>query len=366
MAQKTRKTSAQAAAPARALVLSDDTATALKQLATHRLRAPNDPQGYVLAATLQRAAGRLDDAEALLAAGMRRAQSAPGVAVAHAEFAFARADWAEAARRAERVRSLRPEAVEGWAIGIAALLHEGQSDEATALHSRLSAEIAAAVRDAVAALIAGAATAEARWIEIAGFAPEAAKPTEQVLRTQGFAATNANDWPAAASVWAEARKHYPDLPLGWVHGANALSQMGQHAEAEALADAAMAMLDGNLSVRVGRAYLAAARQDWALAATRWADVRAVAPDRADCRVHAVTALRNMGDHAAADALMEESAIRLPDSYPVLSQYATAATDRGDWVEALRRWKLAEAVMPDSKQAQAQIALAAAKLGDAAA
>ena len=42
-----------AAAPVEALVLAGDAATALKQLAKHRLRAPGDAQGYVLAAALQ-------------------------------------------------------------------------------------------------------------------------------------------------------------------------------------------------------------------------------------------------------------------------------------------------------------------------
>ncbi len=342
-----------AAAPVEALVLADDAATALKQLAKHRLRAPGDAQGYVLAAALQRAAGLAADAEVLLAAGMKKAQAAPGVAGPYAAAALLRGDRAEAIRRAERARSLAPEEASGYAVGIVALLGEGKAGEAEALMGEALRAVPgglAALTAAVEPLLSGPAATEG-W---AGLVAAASRPAEADLRNRGFSAAAAGDWAEAAAAWAEMRAHYPASTVGWVHGAAALGQLGEMEAAEAMLVEAEERLAGHLSVLIGAGYLAMARKDWALAATRWARVRAAEPAAQDAWVHGITTLRQGGDDAAADALQAEAVAALPTNLAVLAQHAYTALERQDWDAALVRWRRIAATFPGNREAENNI------------
>ena len=342
-----------AAAPVEALVLAEDAATALKQLAKHRLRAPGDAQGYVLAAALQRDAGLAADAEVLLAAGMKKAQAAPGVAGAYAAAALLRGDRTEAIRRAERARSLAPEEAAGYAVGIAGLLGEGKAGEAEALMGgalRLPGGLAA-LSAAIGPLLSGQAATEG-WT---GLLAAASRPAEADLRNRGFGAAAAGDWAGAAAVWAEMRIHYPGSTVGWVHGAFALSELGEGEAADALLAEAETRLNGHLSVLVAAGYVAMKRQNWPLSEQRWARVRAMAPATQDAWVHGIASLRQAGDIAAADALQAEALRALPDNLAVLSQYAYDALDREDWDAALVRWRVIAATFPENNAAAVNIA-----------
>jgi len=77
--------------------------------------------------------GQFDDAEALLFGGMELFPDNPGLAIHHGWMAMRRADWAEAARRWERVRGLFPEQPVAYYEGGLALREAGFLEEAEAV-----------------------------------------------------------------------------------------------------------------------------------------------------------------------------------------------------------------------------------------
>jgi tetratricopeptide (TPR) repeat protein len=337
-----------------------DLPSALKQLALVRLRFPGDPFGITEAAALLHRMDRHDDAETLLANGMKRAQLAADVAPAYARAAMLRARWPDAVLRWTRARTLRPDDPACTAGVIAALLLAGR-DDAAALAAEAGASqpgwpaIRAGVQDAVQAVPAAAA----RWQVLVAAAPADAVPTPDtgMLLRQGYAAAAASDWAAAEGAWRELRGCAPLLPEGWVHGALALRRLGRADSAAALLALGLAQLPAHRSLLIGLGYNASESEDWEAALSAWAEVRAMAPDAADGWVHAATALERLGRNAEAETLMADAVRHLPADRAVFARQAYLAVHRADRVVALERWQRMAAMFEGDAEILKGIALA---------
>ena len=104
-----------------------------RRWAVLRARFPGDPWGYFGSGRSLLSAGRLDDAEAVLAEAARRFPNNPGIAEAWAQCATRRGDWNEAAGRWAKYRVLASDAPQGYVQEAAALAFLQKDEEADAL-----------------------------------------------------------------------------------------------------------------------------------------------------------------------------------------------------------------------------------------
>jgi tetratricopeptide (TPR) repeat protein len=280
-----------------------------------------------------------DDADELMREGLRRAPRDPFYADGHARVAEHRGDWDEAIRRWERVRKKFPTHSSGYVRGASCLVSAGQLDAAEALFEK------AVKRFPGVALIwvQWASTAEhrgdwpealRRW-EIVGEAYQndlidlgTAKALEELgqieaaetrlRKLQGRAplvprivislarlANQRGDKEEAVRLWADARRRFPLLPVGYREGIRQLLEMGRPADAEIILLAAIDRFPSEAWPRVEHAALANSQQDWSAAEARWAAVRAGWPDRQDGYLRGAEALALLGRQDEAAQLRAE-------------------------------------------------------------
>jgi predicted Zn-dependent protease len=105
-----------------------------------RRHFPSQLQGYVDGGAALREAGLLDDADLVLRNGMTLFPGEPWLAIHYAWVAHFRADWEDAARRWEDVRTRFPEVTIGYLEGARALTLAGRSEEAAQLLAAAAAK----------------------------------------------------------------------------------------------------------------------------------------------------------------------------------------------------------------------------------
>ena len=96
-------------------------------------RAPRSPASWLSRSEAMRNLGHGEDALALLRKAARRFPAEPDVLAAWAREASGREDWAEAARRFERLRKRCPWRVDGYEVAADVLVRDGRPDEAEAV-----------------------------------------------------------------------------------------------------------------------------------------------------------------------------------------------------------------------------------------
>ena len=234
------------------------------------------PEAYVSLARALRIQRQFDAADAVLSAIQGRFSSDRALFIEQARIAQDRRDWAAAARRWEAVLNRFPDIWDGYGGLIAVLQETGRQDEADA------ALEAAASRfpDHPAALHALAAASEARL-----------------------------NWVAAEDYWHRLTKVAPHL--GWAHVglARALQEQQRTDDADAVRDAALAQLPGDLSILSDMARLAERRGDWAAALARWQEIHTVFPKLMAGYIGQANALSELDRFNDAQTLLE-TAIRL--------------------------------------------------------
>jgi tetratricopeptide (TPR) repeat protein len=94
--------------------------------------------------------------------------------------------------------------------------------------------------------------------------------------------------------WADTQRRFPLLPFGYQGGFRQLMEMDRHIDAGAILLAAIRRFPTEAWPAVEYALLAHTRQDWAVAATRWAAVRASWPDRRDGYLRGIEASAALG------------------------------------------------------------------------
>ena len=169
-------------------------------------------EAWLCHADVLRAAGRPDEAEAIVNRLHRRHPFNPDVTLHWARAAQARSDWNRSARRFAAFRRRAPRRPEGYTEGAAALLHLGRRDDAIAV-------ISAGLRQCP----------DSTWIahRAASFADDDADPAVGV------------------EAWVDFRARFPNEVSGYTCGAASLARAGRHDEAEQLLVAANGFFPGN-------------------------------------------------------------------------------------------------------------------------
>ncbi len=249
----------------------------------------------------------------------------PAAGIGHsldeARAAHQRGDWTAAAGLWERVRTLAPDAPEGFASGAAAMRNLGRLAEAEAI------------------LLAGMASFPADPGLAAGFADMAAHRRE---------------WGEALARWSQFRTRFPHHAAGFIGAAWAFREQGQFDLADVLLDEALRHHPGHSHILRDRAWVAHLRGDWSEAARRWEQVRVAEPHEPQGFVHGAEAYLNLGEFAAADALLLAGTERFPDDRRLVVGFAEAAVRCNDWPEALRRWAAARRRFPLDRDVQARL------------
>jgi tetratricopeptide (TPR) repeat protein len=359
-----------------------DFAEAVRRWQAVRDEFPGDPGGYAgLAATL-RESGQLDLAESVCTAALERFPDVPELLVQHASVAHARQDWAVAARRWEVARVRQPDKTFGYLVGAQCLRSLGQIDAAEALLraavERFPDDAAPLVEFAwTAHLRRNWATAFDRWEEVRARFPNAlgrytgagqalrqlgrldeaeallgagvaAFPNEPgPLNEYASLAHQRRDWPEAVRRCARLREVTPDSPAGYQGGVEALRQAGQLEAAAALLTEAVSRLPEHVAMLSEYASNVQVRLDWEAVARRCEQLRKDAPDRLEGYTASARALREAGQSAAAEAMLEDAMRRFPHRQEPFLDYADAATRRGDWDVALQRLSEARRRFPDA-------------------
>jgi tetratricopeptide (TPR) repeat protein len=149
--------------------------------------------------------GRIEEAEAWLLEARFRFGQAPEIPIALARLAEKRGDKDTAvARWADVVRRF-PKLIFGYQGGVRLLTELGRRDEVATL-------LLAAIDQ----------FPKADWPAV----------------TYAWQAHAQKDWAAAETRWAAVRAGWPDLPIGYLRGADALAALGRKPEAEQLRDEA--------------------------------------------------------------------------------------------------------------------------------
>ena len=291
-----------------------DWATAAERWEILRTSQPEQRLGYLLGAQSLRNCGKMDEADALLAAGIEHFPDAAEMPVEFARMAHARRDWASAVDRWETARERFPDQIACYTGEALALRELGRFDEAEALLD---------------AAVTRFPDQPGPRIEFAGLAQ------------------HRRDWQEAARRWAAVREFSPDSPIGYQAGATALRLAGLTEEAETLLTDAVTRFPDHAGILMEYASTAQAQLDWVAATQRWEHLRQIAPGNQTAYAAGAHALRQAGRDQEAEALMEMAIQRFPDDLGLRTSHAWAATHRKDWPEAIDRWNHVLTLQPDN-------------------
>jgi predicted Zn-dependent protease len=363
-----------------------------------RLSPAANADEVVRAAHAVLAAGRLDEAETILAAGALRHPGAAQIVVEQARLADRRG--AGAADAWARVREVVWDQPLGFVGGARAARDAGRMAEAAALlatartrfpeddepliesgwlaqvmrdwpaaaqrweqvRQRAPHHIVGFINGAVAVREMGDLDAAEALIEEAKrrFAHEAAPWIESATLAQ-----HRRNWAAAAARWDDVRERFADVPASWSGAALALREQNRFAEADALLTEAVARFPDNAGLRAERCWIAHVARDWPEAAQRWADLRHAAPDLSVGWTSGAVALRELGRMGEAEVLLGEAVARFPGERSAWTERAWLAWARRDWPESARRWADVRARFPDFAEGYLRGGLALAEAWDMA-
>lgn len=197
-------------------------------------------------------------------------------------------------------------------------------------------------------------------------AAAAPRPSLDALRVQAQAAEAAQDWAGALAIWTDMRKHHPLDRSGWIGGAMAQARSGNINAALALIDDAAKRFPRDAPVIAARGYIVEFRNDPAASAAAWQSVRAKIPQAPDGWVRGAQLLAKAGKRAAALAMLDDAAKRLPDSWLVLVTRGHIVTEAGDPKETTEAWAAVRRMAPDVADGYVHGALAALRADDVAA
>jgi tetratricopeptide (TPR) repeat protein len=228
---------------------------ALRRADTLRSRYPDDPRGYFHAGNALRLAGRLDEAEALLATASIRFRKNRAIAIGHARVAASRRDWPAALLRWDAVRKRFPNLPDGHIGAAEALRALGHPDAATTILDDAAAALTAAREsglDEESGLRAEIELASARrdWQMLRRSAQrliaiEATAPAQTYLAL-ARAAWNLKDLDEAERAADHALAAQPTLVEAAVIGAWVAAERGDGAKALSLYRTLVRLRPGNL------------------------------------------------------------------------------------------------------------------------
>jgi tetratricopeptide (TPR) repeat protein len=159
-------------------------------------------------------------------------------------------------------------------------------------------------------------------------------------------AFHSRDWDEAGRRWALLRQKFPDILIGHSAAVTTLREAGRLDDADAMAEQMLQRFPNEPPAHCEQAWLIAARGNHPEAAARWAEVRQRFPNEWVAYFGGARALRETGDTSGAEALLGAGAAKFPTEPVLLTEFASAAVNRRDWVEASRRWATAREHAPN--------------------
>jgi len=233
-----------------------DWAEASRRWGAIRDRFPDQPAAYYEGGLALQEAGRLDEADAVLAAGMTLFPGNIEVFRHYALNANRRGDRAEAQRRWQELCSRFPNNESGKAS-----LERASSD---ACIERSQAFIKAGQFD----------TAEATLAE--GMRRQPDDP--QLAIHHSWIAMRRADWAEASRRWGAIRDRFPDQPAAYYEGGLTLRDAGRLDEADAVLAAGVRLFPRHNEMLRHYALNADRRRSWAEALARWEDLCRLFPE----------------------------------------------------------------------------------------
>ncbi len=344
-----------------------------ERFAEVRERFPDNALGYSGSAQALSRMGKIPDAEALLEAGQQRLPNEAALFIEHARMAELRRDWVALESRCAALRERFPDEPWPYAGGARALRGLGRYAEVDALltdadlrfpiNSAFWIEYARAADDRedwpealsrckvirdqfpdVGWGYVGAANAldhlgrreEARLLLETGLARV---PTDDdPLGGYCWLAQNRADWPEAVTRWEGYRRRFPDRAIGYSAESVALRELSRLDEAEALVLEGLRRHPDDSELLANSGFLATARKDWEQALQRWQAYIDRFPDHVTGHIQAAIALRELTRFTDADIILRDALRQFPDNREIIGNLAWNAWHKGDWLEALRRWK----------------------------
>jgi len=234
-----------------------------------RRKFPGSLKGYWIAAAALSELDRPEEAEALLAEGLRLVPDDIGLQMEYARLATRRQDWSEAVKRWTDIYN-NFNHLAGVSGSAAALKELGRHDEADQLLYDVMYK---------------AGNDVPFWLESASIAE------------------HRQNWEEAARRWATVRDRFPLLPHGYIRGVRPLLELGHVIEAEYVLQEGIDRIQGDPALRLEYAQLAHRRQDWHEASQRWSAFRERFPNRPEGYQRGSEALKALGQTAEAAKLL---------------------------------------------------------------
>jgi tetratricopeptide (TPR) repeat protein len=282
-----------------------DRAEAARRWAVLRERFPNDPASYLRPARELRAAGDFDAAETILTQAVNTFPDNPRPRIELAQIAQQRGQPAQALTKWDAVITAFPGTVDAY-IGAATALNDlGRFADAQNV-------LAPALR----------------------VSPDSA----EVAALNTWIAHYKGEFASAADGWAQFRQRFPNNQAGFTGGIASLLALSRSDEAAALAEEAVQLFPGNLTIAVEYARLPQHTQDWEEASNRWKTVFDRYPNAPAVRSGYAKALSRLGRWEEAELLLETAIGHKGGDITLMRGYAECASQRGDWEAAEQRWR----------------------------
>jgi tetratricopeptide (TPR) repeat protein len=254
-----------------------DNEAAIRYCEALRKRFPGVDYGYIGAVQVLSAVGRDEEADKMALEAMKRFPEEIGGFLEYCRIADRRKDWIESARRWERVRTTFPHRTFGWVGHARANIAQGRYDEA-------DEELTAAAVHF---------------------------PTDTEIRAESArVAQLLGDIPEAVRRWKVRIQKAPMEFWGYYGAAEACTEMGEYAEAEAMLRAACERfpVDDHPWVLLGKCL--ADRGNHVAAMDAWTHLLEAFPANQEAYRRGAEALRHLGRTDEADALTRRHQQRL--------------------------------------------------------
>lgn len=259
-------------------------------------------------------AGELDMAEKICQEGMTVVPRSIRPFALYAEVSMRKGDFMEATRRWKVVVERFPNKVEGYAREVRAYIRLNDLDHAEKLclagMKRMSSE---------------------PW-------PYSEYAEISMLR---------RDWPEAASRWAKLRERFPQNVQGYIRAAHAFIETESYADAESLCKDALERFPDDIWSYQVLAEISMRQKDYNEALNRWQKVRDKFPNKAIGYVRASVAYSALKEYKEAEDLCRKCMEIAPNDTAPFSEFAEISMRKGDFKEALSRWKVVRDKFPDS-------------------
>ena len=203
------------------------------------------------------------------------------------------------------------------------------------------------ILDAIVSLYRKGKAAEAEKIATAGIA---LLPGDREMWFQhGMVAIHLGDWGKAADRFAAGRERFPDFSPFYGFGGMALRRSGRVEQAEELLQDAIRKFPDDAQVFAEYAQCGPGRTSPEEQMRRARTVLERFPQRPEGFWMVGGALMADQKFDEADAVLADGMSRHPNDPLLLFVWARCATARADWPEATRRWEVAKARQPGSRQ-----------------